>query len=252
MIRWFGGLILAVAAAVAGGVSSVAAQDRMITIGVEELDYFPAYAIRDGQYVGAVREIFDAFAADRGYRVRYLPFPIKRLYAELLSGGIDLKFPDNAKWAPDVKKGQPIVYSHPIVDYVDGTLVSAQAKGQPVGSIRSLGTVSGFTPYAWTDRLKTGMPQLTENPRLDLLLRQVSLGRLDAAYVSVSSALYMARNNSDMNVVFDPSLPHGRDSYVLSSLSRPDLVAEFDTWMATHADLVRQIKDRTGAEQGFN
>jgi polar amino acid transport system substrate-binding protein len=228
------------------------AAPRELVVGVEELDYFPAYSVKSGQYVGAAREILDAFAAANGYSLTYRPQPIKRLFAELLSGGIDLKFPDNPHWATDAKAGLDIVYSHPVITYIDGVLVRPDMAGRDVDAIRTLGTVSGFTPFAWLDRIKAGKVQVKENPRMELLLKQAAIGRFDGAYGSLAAANHILDDvlKNPGALVFDPTLPHSRDSYMLSSLNHPQVVAEFNAWMAANAATVKAIKDRTGAEKG--
>jgi hypothetical protein len=226
---------------------------RTFMVGVEELDYYPVYAVQKGEYVGAAREILDAFAQAKGYVFTYRPLPIKRLYAELLAGGIDFKFPDNPSWASDVKQGQPLAYSQPVIGYIDGVLVRPEDVGRGSGSVRLLGTVSGFTPFAWLDLIRQGKVQVKENPRMDLLLKQVAMERLDGAYASVAVANYQldATLGTPDALAFDSSLPHSRDYYRLSTLKQAKVVAEFDAWMAANAGLVKAIKERTGAEKGI-
>lgn len=250
----FLGLLAAGFALFATALSPAAAGPRDLVVGVEELDYFPAYSVQDGEYRGAAREILDAFAKDRGYVLIYRPLPIKRLFAELLSGGVDLKFPDNAFWAGDIKKGHEVVYSKPLIRYIDGVLVTPDNVGRGADGVRTLGTVSGFTPFAWMDRIKDGRVQVKENPRMDLLLRQAMLGRFDGVYASVAVAHYTLERQlgNPGALVFDPRLPHSRDAYALSSLRRPEVVAEFDAWMTANAALIQDIKDRLGAEKGLD
>jgi ABC-type amino acid transport substrate-binding protein len=225
---------------------------RELVVGVEELDYYPAYAWQKGEYVGAARDILDAFANARGYRFTYRALPIKRLYAELLSDGIDLKFPDNAEWNGEAKAGKDVVYSNPVIAYIDGVSVRAENAGKGVDAIRTLGTVAGFTPFAWQERIQAGKVQLRENPRMEQLLRQVVLGRVDGAYVSVAVMNYYLDHVMDMPgaLVFSPSLPHSRDYYRLSTVHHPEVLAEFNAWMAANQPLIAAIKERTGAEKG--
>lgn len=233
--------------------NSAQAQNRTLVVGVEELDYYPLYAVQKGEYVGAAREILDGFARANGYKLVYRPLPIKRLYAELLSGGIDMKFPDNPSWAPDVKQGHALAYSAPVIGYVDGVLVRPENVGRGVDAVHTLGTVSGFTPFAWLDAIRDNRVQVKENPRMELLLKQVSLERLDGAYASVAVANYQleAQLGTPGALVFDPNLPHSRDFYRLSTLRHPKVVAEFDAWVTANAVQVKAIKDRFGAEKGF-
>lgn len=248
------GWVAAFLAWMLAGSPMAVAGPRNLVIGVEELDYYPVYAIQDGEYRGAAREIFDAFAKDRGYTLSFRPLPIKRLFAELMSGGIDLKFPDNPDWASEQKKGHTMAYSKPVIRYIDGVLVAPQNMGRSPDEIRVLGTVSGFTPFAWVDRIKDGRVQVKENPRMELLLKQVQVGRFDGAYASVAVANYTLDHqlSSSGGLVFDPRLPHSRDAYMLSSVKRADVVADFNDWMAANAAMVQSIKDRTGAEKGLD
>ena len=247
------GLFIAVAAVCALFCAPARAEHRTFVVGVEELDYFPVYSVQKGEYVGAAREILDAFARAKDYTFAYRPLPVKRLYAELLSGGIDFKFPDNPSWAPEAKQGVAVVYSDPVIGYVDGVLVRPDNVNRSADGVRTLGTVSGFTPFAWLDAIREGRMQLKENPRMDLLLKQVAVGRLDGAYASVAVANYQMETALGMpgGLVFDPHLPHSRDYYRLSTLADPPVIAEFNAWLAANAGLVKAIKDRTGAEKGI-
>jgi polar amino acid transport system substrate-binding protein len=229
------------------------AAPRDLVVGVEDLEYYPLYAMRDGEYIGAARDILDVFAKDRGYRLVYRPLPIKRLYLELMSGGIDLKFPDNRLWANDSKKDHKVVYSKPVIAYIDGVLVRPGNHGRGPDALRTLGTVSGFTPFAWLDRVTSGRVALKENPRMELLLRQAVVGHVDGAYVSVAVANHVLSGSLNMPgaLMFDSGLPHSREHYRLSSVTQPAMVAEFDAWLDANGALVKMIKDRYGAEKGI-
>lgn len=247
-------LLVVAALLVAGLMGEARAASRDLVVGVEDIEYYPLWAIRDGEYVGAMREIFDAFARAKDYRVTYRPLPIKRLYAELSGGGLDIKMPDNPAWGADVKSGLKITYSAPVVAYIDGVVVRPGSIAKPADQFRNLGTVAGFTPSAWLDRVKADKVSLKENPRMELLLRQAVVGHVDGAYVNVAVAHHVL--NSLLNLpgalVFNPALPHSRDYYHLSSAKRADVVAEFNAWLKENAQLVKDIKDRFGAEKGVN
>jgi len=246
---WVWGLALGLCA-VATPPQAVA---RDLTVGVEAIDYSPLYAWRDGQFVGATREILDAFAKANGHRLIFRPLPVKRLLAELIHGGIDLKFPDSPDWQPAVRGGATLVYSAPVFAYIDGTVVRRDRLGQGGEAVRTLGTVAGFTPFAWKGRVDRGAVELKENPGFEPLLRQVLAGRIDGAYVNVAVAHHMAASlpEGEAGLIYDPDLPHISDSYRLSSRVAPDIVAEFDAWLAANRGLVAEIVARTGAEAGL-
>ena len=232
----------------------VQAAEKDLIVGVEDLEYYPMYAWRDGEWVGAGREILDAFAKDRGYRLSYRPLPVKRLFAELVAGTIDLKYPDNPTWAADVKKGSTVTYSKPVVSYIDGVMVRPGNLGPTPVTIKTLGTVAGFTPYAWLDQINSGKVALKENPRMELLLKQAVVGHVDGAYVNVAVATHLLDKGLSIPnaLVFDPRLPHSKDSYALSSTRHPEIISEFNAWMAENEARIRTIKDTLGAERGVN
>jgi len=246
---WLRGMAVGLCALMAS--APVSARD--LTVGVEAIDYTPAYAWRDGQFVGAAREILDAFAAAKGHRLIFRPLPVKRLLAELIHGGVDLKFPDSPDWQAAVRRGATLVYSAPVFAYIDGTVVRRDRAGQGAEAVRTLGTVAGFTPFAWKSRVDAGSVELKENPGFEPLLRQVLAGRIDGAYVNVAVALHAAGALTDGQggLVYDPDLPHISDSYRLSSRVAPEIVAEFDSWLAANGAVVAAIVARTGAEAGL-
>ena len=242
---------LAVLAACVFGFS-VEGSARDLVVGVEAIDYSPAYAVKGGSFVGAARQILDAYAQSHGHRLTYQALPVKRLYAELLRGGIDFKFPDSQDWQPALRQGVSVAYSRPVIAYIDGTIVRKDRALPPLDQIHSLGTVAGFTPFAWAQQISAGRVELKENPNFEQLLRQVQTGRIDAAYVNVAVALYQAETLSGLEgaIAYAPGLPHVADFYRLSSVKAPELIAEFDEWLASNHKLVAEIIARTGAERG--
>lgn len=227
------------------------AEPETLTVGVEELDYYPSYAVRDGRYVGAARDILDAFAQSAGYRLEYRPLPVKRLYADLFAGAVDLKFPDSPEWNAAAKNGQGVVYSRPILPYIDGVMVSPSRLGRGLSGFAVLGTVSGFTPFAWLDELAKGAVRVSETPQMASLLKQTLTGRVDGAYVNVASAREHLRAGLGQpdGLAFDPQLPHVAGDYVVSTIRRGDALAKLDAWLAANQAAAAAIKTKYGLEQ---
>lgn len=240
--------LLALLATLLFSASVHAAEPETLTVGVEELDYYPSYALRDGQYVGAAREILDAFAASAGLRFDYRPLPVKRLYADLFTGAVDLKFPDSPDWNPAGKQNQNVVYSLPVLPYIDGVMVRRERAGAGLGGFKTLGTVSGFTPFAWLDELAKGAVKVSETPHISSLLRQAATERVDGAYVNVAVARHHLRQTPELadSLAFDPGLPHAAGNYLVSSIRRGDVLAKFDAWATANADAVTAIKKKYG------
>jgi ABC-type amino acid transport substrate-binding protein len=223
-------------------------------VGVENLYYLPAYAIEDGAYTGFARELLDAFAADSGLTLRYEPLPVPRLYASLAADVIDLKFPDSPHWNPAFREGRDLSYSVSVVDYLDATIVPAAHADMAPQDIRTLGTVTGFTPYPWLDRIAEGSVTVAENADFRALVRQVLAGRVDAAYANIAVVNRVLDQEFDQPgaLVAAPALPRDAGAYRLSTIAHPELVASFDAWMTANAERVAALKARHAVEQGVH
>jgi len=242
-------LLMLLLLAFAGG---AAGEPQRYVVGVEQIDYYPVYAVRDGEYVGAAREILDAFADDLGIEFIYRPLPVTRLTSQLLRGEIDFKFPDHPDWSSAEREGRKVSYSRGVIAYIDGVMVRPERKGREVADFRTLGTVTGFTPFAWLDPLATGQVRLVENPQMRALQRQVIAGRIDGAYANIAVATYILEERLQRPgaLQFDPGLPHTRSDYYLSSVLHRDLIKRFSRWLQAHEERVATIKKRYGAERG--
>lgn len=232
--------------------AGVAAAKEPLVIGVEGLYYLPVATYDSGGYRGYARDLFDAFARDRGYKVEYRPLPVPRLYASFFAGQIDFKFPDNAYWKKDQRAGKTIHYSDPVAAFVDGTCVLPANRNAGPDDIRRLGTMGGFTPWAWLDRIKSGKPSLSENTHLEALVRQALAGRVDGVYASVAVINYQLDHvlKQPGALVFNPALPNTRDNYHLATLRRPEVIREFNDWMRKNRDQVAALKKKYGVEKG--
>jgi len=214
-----------------------------VLIGVEDLTYYPHYTFENGEYSGFGRAVLDAWAEDRGHTVTYKAFPIKRLMSMLVEGQIDLKYPDNAYWSSDLKDGKDVTYSDAVVEYIDGVSVKPEQVGKGMSSVEKLGTVRGFTPWAWLDEINSGSVELSELGALDGLVKQAMAGRIDAAYANVSVIQHQLDQMGEAgNLEFDPDLKHTRDFYYLSTTTKPALIEDFNTWMAENGDKVAALK----------
>lgn len=253
MLRCLKVSALAAAAAVVGPFPSpVAAQTY--TVGVENIDYFPQYSFRDGEYRGFSRALLDAFAKDKGYTFDYRPLPVARLFATFVAGDLDLKYPDNALWSADLKKAVRVTYSAPVVAYIDGVSVLPARVGQGPGAVAVLGMVRGFTAWDWLDRIASGTVRVQENNSFTALLDQALLARVDGVYANVAVVNHLLETvaKTPGGLVFDPGLPHTRSHYHLSSIRHPALIAEFDAWMAADPSLVARLKEEYRVEKGVN
>jgi len=224
-----------------------------LVIGVEDIVYLPAYTVEDGAYVGYARDVLDAFAADMGVTVAYRPMPVLRLYASLAAGQVAFKFPDNPNWNPDFRTHHDITYSNPVAQILDASVVLADRADITPDQVVTLGTVTGFAPFPWLDRINAGTVTLLENPDFASLVRQVIAGRVDAAYASIA-VVNRIQNQTIARpgaLVFAPNLPHDFGGYSLSTIDHPDVIARFNAWLDENSDRVEALKQASGVERGI-
>jgi ABC-type amino acid transport substrate-binding protein len=224
------------------------AQAQEYTVGVEDLDYFPAYAMRNKEYVGAAREILDRFAQKQGITFSYRALPVLRLTGYFVEGKVDFKFPDNANWAGDAKAGKAIVYSGAVFGYTDGVMVLPGRKGNGLDGFKTLGTVRGFTAWDFLGLVKSKQVEIREANSLDSLILQAINNRVDGGYFNVSVAEYFLANNLKQPgaLVFDDSLPHTNSFYTLSSIKNPEIIEKFNQFLAEETTWLAELKKKYG------
>ena len=231
--------------------SSATGQNKVFSVGVEDLEYFPQYSYENKQYIGFGREILDAFAKSKGYTFEYRPLPPSRLFFEHLKGqSLDFKYPDNAYWESHLRTGVKVHYSKPVMPYIDGVFVIPANKGRGIGQLKMLGTVTGFTPWKYYDAIKRKEISLSENDNSVALLKQAVFKRIDGAYINVEVARYQLRKvlKQPDALVFDPDLPHISDFYYLSSIKHPHIIQEFNKFLEREKEQYERIRKKLGIE----
>lgn len=245
MLRWRA-LLMTMTALTAQACAAEPARGGNYTVGVENLRYFPLHTIGpDQQYAGFAREVLDAFARRQGYTFRYVPLPINRLYAALLSERtVDFKYPDNPKWRQELRQGAHVSYSEVVVTTEEGAMVLPHKLGRRLGQIKTMGTVLGFTPWPYQAEIDGKAIALTTSGNLDGLLRLALAGHIDAVYVNVDVAKHMLANEmkSPGRLRFDPGLPHARSDFRLSTLRHPEVVRQFSQFLRRERNWLRQLR----------
>lgn len=241
-------------AAMAGAMGGEPARPRVLTVGVENLQYYPLHTVdANNEYAGFAREVLDAFARQQGYTFRYVPLPINRLYSALLKeAAVDFKYPDNPKWREELRVGLQISYSDVVVTTEEGAMVLPKRRGRPLSQLKSLGTVLGFTPWPYLPAIDSKAITLTTSNSFDSLLRHALAAHIDAVYVNVDVANYMLAEElkTPGGLLFDPGLPHARSDFRLSTVRYPDVVQQFSLFLQREKTWLAQLRSkyRIGAE----
>ena len=231
------------------------ARAESYVIGVEDSAFAPHYSVdKQGRYQGFARELFDLFAENSGVQLSFKALPVNRLLPALLEGEVDLKYPDNQAWAPEQKAGKTLHYSQGIVDYVDGVLVAPQRQGQPIERLKQLSIVHGWTPGGYEERIASKQIELNYSDDLRLMIRQALKKQTDGAYYNVVVAAYYLDNIRARPgaLVFDPTLPHNRGSFQLSTVKQPQLLARFDRFLLEQQAPIAALKARYGVEANLD
>ncbi len=220
------------------------ASGKSLVIGVEELEYFPHYSIDGDQYKGFASKLFNTFGAYKGYKIKFCIFPPKRLLVEFLVGNLGFKYPDHPNWRKEAKEGRRVIYSEPIVGYIDGVMVLPQNKGKGINNLKTLGIVLGFTPWVYKKKIDAGLIKIDATYTLTSLMRKGIAGRFDGAYVNVVVGRYQLSEMLKQKdaLVFDADLPHTKDFYYLSTIKYPKILAEFNDFLSSQKETVDQIK----------
>ncbi|MFZ6741983.1 substrate-binding periplasmic protein [Undibacterium sp. JH2W] len=236
------------------GWMNVGFAQKVYVIGVEDLEYYPQYSHKDGQYIGFARELLDAFAKSKGYKFEYKILPLNRLFLEHLHGsGLDFQYPDNVYWEAQLRTGVKIYYSKPVMPFIDGVVVLPGNKGRGKKHLQVLGTMTGFTPWNYLDAIKNKEVTVFENDSFISLLKQTMLKRVDGAYINIEVARYQLREilHQPDALVFDPDLPHTKDYYYLSSTKHPQVIQEFNEFLVKEKDLYEQSRKKLAIESSI-
>ncbi|BBP84202.1 hypothetical protein PHLH8_38440 [Pseudomonas sp. Pc102] len=232
-----------------------AAHGESYVVGVERLSFQPHYWVDEqGEYRGFAREVLDLFAQAEHIELSYRALPVTELAGRLVKGEVDLKYPDSPEWADEVKAGKPMAYSAPVVGYVDGVLVDPKRVGQGIDGLRRLALVQGWTPRGYQSRIDEGKVQPVQGSDLRQMIRQALKKQADGAYFNVVVATYYLDNIRARPgaLVFDPSLPHTRGTFHLSSSRHPELVQRFDRFLVSHKAEVDALKARYRVEANLD
>ena len=241
-IRWVYGFLCVLASGLP--LSSLASES--FVVGVEAINYEPYFNNKaDGEYYGAARDLLDLFADTQGYTFEYRVLPVKRLFNEFIrSQTLDFKFPDNPKWRPELKTSVSVNYSDLVFIDKSAIMVRSVHKAMQPHELKKLGTILGFTPWPFMDKINQGQIKLAENRSFRGLIKQTLAGRVDGAFINTVVARYKLKhtfNQPDALVIAD-NLPLAIGEFYLSSIKHPQIIEEFNQFLSEQAVAVDAIK----------
>lgn len=227
-------------------IQGAAANAHVVRIGVESFDHLPHYDGSGAEYRGFMRELFELFGKRRGYTLQYHALPIAELYPAFLQArGLDAKFPDNPAWMPGLRRAVEVHYSVGVIDYTEGMMVRTTRLGQPITVLRRLGAIRGFDLVPYRQRMASGAVAVRWFDDADSLLRAAVSGTVDGAYLNVAVATYRLQRLGLAGALhFQAEWPHAVGSYALSSVTKPELVREFDAFLRQERAAVESLRKK--------
>lgn len=211
------------------------AEKKRFKVGVEAIYFLPYSNFKDNNYSGIFKKKLDAFASKYNYQFEYIALPLERLYTDFLNQNIDFKIPANKYWQEEKKKKfkENIIYSDAVIDFTDGIMVRAKDKNLSKNQLKTIGIISGFTPWDYIDDIKNNTIKLRENPDLEGLFKQVMLGRVNGVYTNISVANHFLKHemNKEGALVFAKQLPHTTSHYHLATIKHPNIIKKFNEFL---------------------
>jgi hypothetical protein len=222
------------------------AQAQEYIIGVEDVSYYPLYdfSLQNPNKKSFTKELLSTFFRHQGYQFKFVPLPLKRFDKWYVEDAIDFKFPDNIRWRSKKSNNLNIVYSKPVVRLMAGSFVLKKNKNSARNSIKSLGTVFGFFPTLWYDKIQEGSVKLIEVSSPYSIVKHLLHGNLDATNIDRNvinhNLKLLGKTSSD--IVLNTNIKNEQYAYHFSSVNHPKIISEFDAFLTDNPEIIADIK----------
>ena len=153
-----------------------------------------------------------------------------------------------------MKREHEVIYSGKVARYVDGVLRKPEDFGNPLADINRLATLKGWTVWDYLKQVKAGQIVIFENKNLRQMIRNVIRNNADGAYYNIVVASHYLDNvrQSPFTLIFDPSLPHTRSTYHLSTLKHQAVIQLFNQFLQDRAQQITKLKAHYAIEDNLD
>lgn len=225
-------------------------QAKEYIIGVEDVSYYPLYdfSANDLDRKNFTKDLLSAFFRLQGYQFKFVALPLKRFDKWYVEEAIYFKFPDNERWRTGESKKLNITYSQPVLHLTAGSFVLKKNKNKPRKAIKRLGTILGFFPTLWDDRVENNSLKLVETSSTYSLIKHLLYGNVDAVNIDknvIDYNLTLLQQDVDA-IVLNKHVKHEGYAYHFSTMLHPKIIAEFNNFLASHSQLVTEMKKHYG------
>lgn len=223
-------------------------------IGVEDVSYYPLYdfSANDATKPSFTKDLLTTFFEQHNYSYRFIALPVKRFNQWYVENGIDFKFPDNVRWRDDKKNKLNITFSFPVVKLMAGSYVLAKNAKYQRNEIKKLGTILGFAPTLWFDKIKNKELELIEENTPFSIVKHIIYGNVDATNIDTNVIQHNLKLLEKPNaIVLNKNIKHEVYSYHFSSIKHPQIIKQFNEFLQSNSSLLRKLKKKHGIIEPF-
>lgn len=225
-------------------------QAKEFIIGVEDVSYYPLYDFSSTtpNKKSFTKELLSTFFEHKGYKFKFVPLPVKRFDKWYLEDAIDFKFPDNVRWRTGQSKKLNIIFSKPVLHLMAGAFVLKKNQSMVREDVKRLGTIFGFFPTLWNDRLKNNTFDLVELHSPYSLTKHLLHGNVDSTNIDKNVIDHNLKllGHKVNDIVLNEQIKHESYAYHFSSIHYPNIIKEFDDFLSKNKLLVAGIKEKYG------
>lgn len=216
------------------------------TVGVEQINYFPFYQMENKEMkLSFFKEVLDAYGSQKGHTFKYVSYPLGELTKALWEGKIDFRYPDNPAWLVDANVKDNIFFSVDVVTFIEGLMVTSSRAGASIDTIKSIGTIKGYTPWPYVDRIRRKLIQHKEFESAYYLVKNVSDGVIDAAFININVAESILREaNLEGTLIFARHLPYLELDSTLSTRHHRAIIQDFSDYLLRSRGQLAALKQK--------
>ena len=218
----------------------------VITLGIEDINYFPHYDARFDEKRGYIFELLAMFEKQANVKFQIVALPTKRLNRRFFKDrDLDLIYPFNPGWVSPETDKTSLMFSAPIVQILGGTMVKTENRDMELSEFSVLAVPRGFTPIEWYKLRDQYEFQILEVANAWDALQMVMLGRADGADIefNVARALLNKYKKSDA-LDLGQKLPFSSIHFFMATYNQHFLLTKFDTFMRDNHQAIEALKQK--------
>lgn len=236
-----------------GLMGHTSAAPRQYTVVVQDIDYYPIYRAdpANNRYSGYMADLMDAFSDHAGIEFTYFVRPIRRMTLGYTTGKYDFAIPDNPNWNSPQKQGISVTYTKPLLTFEDVIYVAAGKAHMEPDDMQDYGTIAGFTPWKFQNRIESGQVELKTARKPSNLVKMALAGRVETFNLAAPVAKHQFEAlGVGGRLVPAPGLMENKAShYHLSTIEHPQIIEDFNRFLTSQRALVQSLQQQYGLEE---